>query len=209
MAIYETRKTLKQGGVAKTTKADPKFNYVDNEQFYADIKDYLIKREVALEAGLSIPQIPNSIGKVFSDIAMFNSRKHNFINYSYKDEMIADAVANMCTYVHKFDYRNRDNPFAYFTQACFNSFIFRIKKEKHQTLVKASIASSLGTLLDDISQELQDEDSHFVNASTELLQLRSSDVIAKHEDSVKAAKLKKLKQHEMRSVEDIMSHTDE
>lgn len=188
------RLTLAQGGVANTSKVDKKFHYVDNEQFYQDIKEYLIKRKADVEAGKPIPAIPNSIGIWFERITEFESRKHNFVGYSFKDEMKSDAILNMCHYIDKFNWENNNNPFGYFKQCCYFSFILTIKKEKKESLAKAAIVNSLGTLIDDLVTELQDEDSHFKNAAVELLQLRSSDIIKTHEDSQKAKKLKKSKQ---------------
>ena len=66
------------------------------------------------------------------------SNKSNFINYTYKDEMIGDALVKMYTALknHKFNVDSPHNPFSYFTTIAFHAFINRIKKEKkhHQTL---------------------------------------------------------------------------
>ena len=58
----------------------------------------------------------------------------NFINYTYKDEMVGDAILKMVQALEykKFDIENRDNPFGYFTTIAFHAFINRIKKEKRQ-----------------------------------------------------------------------------
>ena len=58
----------------------------------------------------------------------------NFINYTYKDEMVGDAILKMVQALEykKFDIDNRDNPFGYFTTIAFHAFINRIKKEKKQ-----------------------------------------------------------------------------
>ena len=70
----------------------------------------------------------------------------NFINYSYKDEMIGDAVVKMFTalFNKKFNLEatdsngNKYNPFSYFTTIAFHAFINRIKKEKrhHEALTQ-------------------------------------------------------------------------
>ena len=58
----------------------------------------------------------------------------NFINYTYKEEMVGDAILKMVQALEhkKFDLENRDNPFGYFTTIAFHAFINRIKKEKKQ-----------------------------------------------------------------------------
>lgn len=190
--------TLAQGGTPNTNKVDSKYHYVDNAQFYEELKAYLIKRKDLEKANLPTPIIPNSIGRNFEKIADYMSRKPNFVGYSYKDEMKADAVMNMCNYIAKFDWEKWNNPFAYFSQCCFYSFTLMIKKEKKQSLVKASVVNSLGTLLDDLVLELQDEDTHFKNTAIELLQLRSSDILASHEEGLK----NKRKQKKSEIIED-------
>lgn len=59
----------------------------------------------------------------------FNS---NFINYTYKDDMIGDALIKMYSALSrkKYSFDTESNPFSYFTTIAFNAFINRIKKEK-------------------------------------------------------------------------------
>ena len=56
----------------------------------------------------------------------------NFINYSYKDEMVGDAILKMFSALKgkKFDITSKHNPFSYYTTIAFHAFINRIKKEK-------------------------------------------------------------------------------
>jgi len=187
-----SRITLKHGGKARTDRVDPKFYYVDPVQFYEAIKVYLINREECEAAGKDIPIIPDYIGSCFMKIAIFMSRKPNFVAYSFRDDMISDAVMNMCTYVHKFKYKEHSNPFSYFMQSCFYSFLLRIKKEKKEAICKAAVASQMGTMLDDMCLELQDTDNpDYKNTSIELMQLRSSNMLKTFEDKKAAAKKKK------------------
>lgn len=72
------------------------------------------------------------IAESISKIAHGLSYSSNFINYTYKDEMIGDAIVKMFTAVKnkKFDVTSEHNPFSYFTTIAFHAFINRIKKEK-------------------------------------------------------------------------------
>lgn len=72
------------------------------------------------------------IAESISKIAYGLSYSSNFINYTYKDEMIGDAIVKMFTAVKnkKFDVTSEHNPFSYFTTIAFHAFINRIKKEK-------------------------------------------------------------------------------
>lgn len=72
------------------------------------------------------------IAESISKIAYGLSYSSNFINYTYKDEMIGDAIVKMFTAVKnkKFNIDSEHNPFSYFTTIAFHAFINRIKKEK-------------------------------------------------------------------------------
>ena len=69
-------------------------------------------------------------------IATKLSTKANFSGYTYKDEMICDALENCIVAVHSFNPEKSKNPFAYFTQIIWYAFLRRIEKEKKQTYVK-------------------------------------------------------------------------
>jgi hypothetical protein len=69
-------------------------------------------------------------------IAEHLSRKPNFINYPYRDEMISDGIENCLLYAYNFDPRKSKNPFSYFTQIIYYAFLRRIQKEKKQAYIK-------------------------------------------------------------------------
>ena len=111
-------------------------HYVNNADFLAAIKEY--KKQVldADAAGLEKPQVSNYIGECILKIANHLSYKPNFINYSYKDDMILDGIENCIQYIDNFDPDKSSNPFAYFTQIIFYAFLRRIAKEKKQQDIK-------------------------------------------------------------------------
>ena len=86
--------------------------------------------------GVEKPRVTEYIGECIYKIATRLSTKPNFINYSYRDEMIADAIENCLMYFENFDPKKSKNPFAYFTQIVYYAFIRRISKEKKQQYVK-------------------------------------------------------------------------
>lgn len=59
----------------------------------------------------------------------------NFINYTYREEMIGDALIKMieALQAHKFQ-AAKGNSFSYFTKIAYNAFCNRIKKEKKMRL---------------------------------------------------------------------------
>ena len=106
----------------KVRKKKPKKPYYINPaDFLADITEYYKTDDLTENLGESIVKIATGLG--FAP---------NFINYSYKDEMIGDAVLKMLTALRnkKFNIDSGNNPFSYFTTIAFHAFINRIKKEK-------------------------------------------------------------------------------
>jgi hypothetical protein len=115
---------------------DKSRHYVDNKSFYAALVEYRKKRLDAIEAGLPIPRIPEYIGVCIFKIATKLSSKGNFVNYSYKEEMISDGIENCLLYAYNFDPTKSKNPFSYFTQIIYYAFLRRIQKEKKQAYIK-------------------------------------------------------------------------
>jgi hypothetical protein len=111
-------------------------HYVNNAEFLAALLEHREKVTIARSEGKDPPPITNYIGDCFIQIAKHLSYKSNFINYSYKDEMISDGIENCLAVVHNFDPAKSKNPFAYFTQIIFYAFVRRIIKEKKQMTTK-------------------------------------------------------------------------
>jgi hypothetical protein len=113
-------------------------NYIDNEKFYEEIKDYIMAcRDIDNQNEKSpddtiipYPQTNDYIAECIFQIAENLSRKGNFCNYTFRDEMVGDAVENCYRYIRNFDPDKYKNPFAYYTQICYFAFIRRINNEK-------------------------------------------------------------------------------
>jgi DNA-directed RNA polymerase specialized sigma subunit len=111
-------------------------HYVNNKTLYEEMKKFKQRCKDAQEQGRKEPQIPNYVGECFMMICNNLAKKPNFMNYSYRDEMISDGIENCVAAAHSFDPSKSTNPFAYFTQIAWNAFIRRINKEKKQSYVK-------------------------------------------------------------------------
>lgn len=166
--------------------------YVDNKKFYEAMKDYIEKYKEAEKNGTELPRPSNYIGSCIVLIANKLSLLRNFINYSFRDEMISDAIENCMLYLHKFNPDKYTNPFAYFTQISYYAFIRRIQKEqkqqyiKHKTLINASVMNIL--------VEMSPEDSsHFNAVYADIGSESSNDLIQKFEQKIQDRKDKKNK----------------
>lgn len=113
-----------------------KKHYVDNKSFYEALVKYRDSKEKAKQLDKPAPRVPEYIGLCIFQIATKLATKGNFVNYSYKDEMISDGIENCILYMDNFDPTKSKNPFAYFTRIIYNAYILRIQKEKKQTYIK-------------------------------------------------------------------------
>ena len=111
-------------------------HYVDNRKLFESMIEFKEKCRLAKESDKERPPVSNYIGECFLKIATHLSYKHNFINYTYREDMISDGIENCLQYVENFNPEKSKNPFAYFTQIIYYAFLRRIAKEKKQTHVK-------------------------------------------------------------------------
>tara|TARA_B100000131_G_scaffold315428_2_gene353813 strand:- start:372 stop:917 length:546 start_codon:yes stop_codon:yes gene_type:complete len=111
-------------------------HYVDNKSLYATMVEFKEACKDAEECGEEAPPIPDMVGAALLKIANRLSTKPNFINYTFREEMVSDGIENCINYIGNFDPDKSKNPFAYFTQIIYYAFLRRIQKEKKQLYIK-------------------------------------------------------------------------
>jgi hypothetical protein len=112
-------------------------DYVDNEKLYQELVVYKKAYDDAIAAGTETPRLSNYIGSCILKIAYNLSTKGQFVNYTFRQEMISDGIENCIKYVHNFDPDFvPHNPFAYVTQIVRYAFIRRIKDESYEQYKK-------------------------------------------------------------------------
>jgi len=122
----------------ETTEKKPrkKNNYINNKTLYGSMIHYKNEVKEAKQKDLHPPIVPKYIGESILLICNNLAKKPNFSGYTYKTDMISDAIMDCVAAVDNFDPEKTNNPFAYFTQIAWNAFIRRIHKEKKQTYIK-------------------------------------------------------------------------
>lgn len=133
-------------------------HYVDNKRLFQEMCDYLDACKKAEESDDNKPRIPEYIGECLLKISTRLSTKPNFINYTYRDEMISDGIENCINYIGNFNPEKSTNPFAYFTQIIYYAFLRRIQREKKQLYIKHKSLEN-GILLDELVTHGQESDS--------------------------------------------------
>jgi DNA-directed RNA polymerase specialized sigma subunit len=152
-------------------KPKQKPHYVDNKKFLVAMTDYRELRIKAEEEGQKRPQVTNYIGECYLKIANHLSYRPNFINYTYRDDMISDGIENCLQYMDNFDPEKSKNPFAYFTQIIYYAFIRRIQKEKKQQQVKQKMIANFGE--EQMMDQLEGDDTVYQSQMLEFLRRNS------------------------------------
>lgn len=97
------------------------------KEYYVEPTDFKNQILKFYTTGKFTDDVADSIYKIANRLAF----APNFINYTYREEMVGDAVVRMIEALttKKFD-PLKGNPFSYFTKIAFHAFCNRIKKEK-------------------------------------------------------------------------------
>lgn len=124
-------------------------HYVNNRDFSDAVVEHVTVTNKAKADGIEPPRISEYIGECFMKIAEGLSHKPNFIRYTYRDEMVMDAVENCIKAIGNYNVEaatrtGKPNAFAYFTQISYFAFLRRIAKEKKQQDIKLKYIEQSG-----------------------------------------------------------------
>ena len=122
-------------------------HYVNNADFSTAVVEYVKEVRIAKANEEQLPIVTNYIASCFLKIAEGLSHKSNFIRYTYREEMVMDAVENCLKAIENYNLETatrtgKPNAFAYFTQITWYAFLRRIAKEKKQQDIKLKYLTS-------------------------------------------------------------------
>ncbi len=153
LATKKKKSTIISEGSQKP-RSDKTKHYVDNEKMYAALVDYTAAVKVADEAGVKHPRVSNYIGECFMKICSRLASVYQFCNYTYKDEMTDRAIEACLRKVLSFNPEKSANPFSYFTQTAYYSFLNTLEVEKQQTYIRyKAMTDRMATDGYDLAQE--------------------------------------------------------
>lgn len=118
-------------------------HYISNKEFTQAIDDYIKLCEVNEASGKEAPVIPDNIAKQFMALANKLGIRYNFVNYTFRDEMISNAIFACCAKIRKFDIKVSNNAFAYFTNVCWRAMVDVINYEEKMSYIKAKSFQSI------------------------------------------------------------------
>lgn len=109
-------------------------NKEKKERYYIRNKDLLPEIKKYKKTGI----IGEKLALMIWKIAINYSNRGNFSGYTWKEDMVSEAVTVCLQYMHNFDPKKqkRPNPFSYFTTVIHNAFVNFIKKQKKHSEIK-------------------------------------------------------------------------
>lgn len=117
--------------------------YLDNEDFLKEIKRCFEEDRKTEE-----------IGRMFLLLATKFSEQGKFSGYTWKDDMICEAVLTCLKYMHNFDVTvENPKPFAYFSKIIYHSFINYISKQKTHSFIKDMCYKNLDLIEADLAEK--------------------------------------------------------
>jgi hypothetical protein len=124
-------------------------HYVNNADFSTAVVNYVTLLDEARKQEKTLPVVPDYIAQCFLRIAEGLSHKSNFVRYTYREEMVMDAVENCLKAIENYNLEaatrsGKPNAFSYFTQISWYAFLRRIAKEKKQQDIKAKYITQSG-----------------------------------------------------------------
>lgn len=130
-------------------KPKEKPHYVNNREFSEAVVEYVRECNEARENGDKVPTVTDYIARCFLKIAEGLSHKANFVRYTYREEMVMDAVENCLKAIENYNIEastrtGKPNAFSYFTQISWYAFLRRIEKEKKQQDIKIKYIAQSG-----------------------------------------------------------------
>ena len=152
--------------MTKTSKAKKRPHYVSNKDFLAAMIKYKAEidewKKTTNSSDINTrPRVPQYIGECIMKIATHLSHKPNFINYTFREDMICDGIENCLQYIDNFNPEKSKNPFAYFTQIIYYAFLRRIAKEKKLLYIKYKASENVNIF--DQTSAKQEGDSQTYN----------------------------------------------
>lgn len=107
---------------------------------------YIDKAEMLEEVIISraAGAMTDKLAKMILLLAEKYSHHHWFIGYSYREDMVADAVLNLVGSALKFNPEKSNNPFGYYTIAIQRSFMHYLHVEKKHRYIRDKMLLELG-----------------------------------------------------------------
>lgn len=178
--------------------------YINGKEMYAELVIYNTLYKKSLVDGHEKPQVSKKLAHSIIQIATRLTNSYNFVNYTYKDEMISDAILKCLDKVHRFDPTISEQSFAFFTQVAWNACVNRIKIEQKESSVKARLIRekmSSEFVSHGVDSDADDGGNSFVeflkenDAFVDYIEIKKNKVVSTHPNMTHRNKTPYAKKH--------------
>lgn len=162
---------------AKKAPGSPPVKRMKREKSTSTVGHY-VKNSDLLPAVLEAKALGKVTVKLISmirQIAEKYSSKHNFAGYSYREDMVAVAVTNLCNNALKFNPERSSNPFSFYTSAIHNSFLQYMAEEKKQRDIRDALLMDAGANPSYNFLEREKDEKDFELANSDYVQYNETD----------------------------------
>lgn len=101
-------------------------------KYYLNNKELILELVKFKELGVASEEL----GIMFLQVANGLSDRSNFSGYTWKHDMVGEAVLTCIKYGRNFDESKSNNAFAYISSICYKSFIGYLNKQKKHSNIK-------------------------------------------------------------------------
>lgn len=143
--------------------------YIENDRL---LEEFIVWRQAWKElSDMDLKRQPpptDYMVKAFMEIPERFARTPKFNGYTYKEDLVGQAIYAILRYFWKFDPEVSKNPFAFLTQIAYFTFIAEISKERKESYVKYVstndfLATGEGQFEEEELKEIQENTSAMFN----------------------------------------------
>ena len=123
-----------------------------------------VRNSELLPAVIEAKQLGRVTDKLIRMIQMIATRyslKHNFVGYSFREDMVSAAVMNLCNNALKFNPEKSSNPFSFYTTAIYHSFLQYMADEKKHRNIRDALLVDAGSNPSFNFMQGEKDESHF------------------------------------------------
>lgn len=130
-------------------------NYINNKDLYAEVcKSKEILRE---NPELKAAAMTDDLVKMLMEMVERYGNRGNWSGYTWNEDSKSDALEVLCKNWQMFNEKEYKNPFAFYTQVMYNSFLGTMGREKKPQKIKDKMLSYMGEATSHGYQTDQDE----------------------------------------------------
>lgn len=175
--------------------------YFDKNKIHDIWSDWIERRKLAEQCGDIPPNMPNVLMKKMYETAVNMSMAHNRIAYSYREDMVSEALMHMVRYAKTYNKNvlgkdGKPNPFGFLSKMIATAFNTVWEKEKNHEMIYKNLRTEMfepwvvndGGVKSDNGVDTQMQNGSDSSGLSMELYFRDMEEIAKYETRIQGKK---------------------